>query len=332
MASYSLPDTVSKSKTVKSWDFLSSEEKASITLYYQLFWKLCALDYLKKHVDTLRDILERTALKTNNSIEDSRFILELHWVNSSEYSESDIKKISGSGEDEYLEDVPVVTMKTLILDKPSLHKFEVFSPDKFGSIASPKEVLEIYESTNCNDLLVSSFHCLNGLDAERSLTCLGLNAEGYLTEFLIESGGSPNIGCGFTVDNFLENIIAKSKRKLKKKKKKESQLESELYDWLILNSIPVHRQAKKTSGNIVDLWIPDTMFLELKRGSVTGNDVCQAIEYYSESGIPVVLVGDKITTLASKGLKGLNAISNNSVVFIDWICVKDYLKGKLDIS
>jgi hypothetical protein len=74
------------------------------------------------------------------------------------------------------------------------------------------------------------------------------------------------------------------------------------------------------------------MMIELKRSSVSGNDICQCIEYASEYRLPIVLVGDKISGAASRGIKGFNKLCpKNKILFISWDAIHYFLKGRLNI-
>lgn len=301
-----LPTKVVQTKYVNSWDNLSLDDRRHICLYYQYLWKTCAQKFLEVCLDTVRDSLTRCVQEEWNGIKDKRFVTGIRWSN----SDNDIL--------EQFTGFTKISQSFLVLDTEDVEKLNSAS-----NYSVPLEASYL-------DLIVVSY-----LEREQNndiTCCWGFNDENTLTEFHV-NGAIPLEMMTFVIPNFLENIVQKVEKESKTvntSKKKESLLESELYDWLILNSVSAFRQAKKTTGNVNDIWIPDTMFLELKRGSVTGNDVCQAIEYYSESKVPVVLVGDKITTKASKGLKGFNAICKESVVFVDWSCIKDYLKGRLE--
>lgn len=313
-----LPTKVAETKYADSFNELSFDDRRRIYLYYNYLWKECALRFLEAHIEQIRENLAQCIQKKWDGIQNKRVATNIWWGTSD--NDSECIKIT--------QDFRVFDTQ-FINQLDSVHaKFQ-----KEQGIMESDIDHSVFSKASHLDLIVFSNHRWERDNIYR-ICCWGLNDEDTLTEFHI-NGGTPLTGINFIVPNFLENIFQEVQKKTKttsSPKKKESLLESELYDWLILNSIPAFRQAKKTTGNVNDIWIPDTMFLELKRGSVTGNDVCQAIEYYSESKIPVVLVGDKITTKASKGLKGFNAIREESIVFVDWTCVKDYLKGRLSIK
>ncbi len=68
-------------------------------------------------------------------------------------------------------------------------------------------------------------------------------------------------------------------------------MELELYLWLISNGIEAERQVSTSSRHRIDIWIPGKLFLELKAGNVTGDDICQAMDYYATFSVPILLVG-----------------------------------------
>lgn len=114
-------------------------------------------------------------------------------------------------------------------------------------------------------------------------------------------------------------------------KKLESEKEDELYGWLRLQGLDAHRQVKTSSGNKLDIWIPNQMIIEVKRSNVSGNDVCQAMEYVQSQCLPVVMVGDKISSSASRGVKAFNNLTHgNKITFVTWDVIKDYLKGRFN--
>lgn len=118
-----------------------------------------------------------------------------------------------------------------------------------------------------------------------------------------------------------------------KQKPLEQEKEDELYDWLRLRGVDVERQVKTSSKQFIDLWIPGKMMIEVKRGSISANDVCQCIDYASEYKLPIVLIGEKITGAASRGLKGFNKLCpKQKICFVSWDTAYDYLRGKLIIN
>jgi hypothetical protein len=109
----------------------------------------------------------------------------------------------------------------------------------------------------------------------------------------------------------------------------EKDLESDLLKWLHMRGVHADNQIK-TSKHRMDLWIPGKCFLELKTGKVSGDDVCQAIDYCAEYKLPVILVGNHIGEMASRGIEAFNkAVDGDLITFVQWSAVKTYLKGML---
>lgn len=112
----------------------------------------------------------------------------------------------------------------------------------------------------------------------------------------------------------------------------EQELELELFNWLQIHGIEVERQVSTKSNHRLDLWIPGRMMLELKARIVTGDDICQAIDYYATYQRPIIIVGKGLSTAASRGIEGFTReISQNALVFVTWSAIKTYLKGALNI-
>jgi hypothetical protein len=110
-------------------------------------------------------------------------------------------------------------------------------------------------------------------------------------------------------------------------KPKEKDLEKELLDWLFSYGIQADSQVK-TSKHRTDIWIPSKCFLELKRDKVTGDDVCQAIDYCVEYKMPIIIVGNNITEMACRGITAFNkAVDADLICFVQWSAIKVYLKG-----
>jgi hypothetical protein len=117
-------------------------------------------------------------------------------------------------------------------------------------------------------------------------------------------------------------------------KLKEKGLENELERWIIKNGIAVERQVSTKSKHRLDLWIPGIMMLELKVGSVNGEDVCQSIDYYATYSRRLLLVGNRLTNGASRGIDGFNrAVKDESaIIFVTWAGVKPLLVSLLGIE
>lgn len=148
------------------------------------------------------------------------------------------------------------------------------------------------------------------------------------------------IGKQVTVDAFLALILPdyniskfteppESVKQPKPRQQLEQKLEDQLYDWLRIKGVEVERQVA-TSKHRLDLWIPNKAMLELKQGRVSGDDVCQAIDYAATYQMPIVLVGTGLSSAASRGIDGFNrAIGKDLVIFVTWGGIKPYLSGVL---
>jgi hypothetical protein len=120
--------------------------------------------------------------------------------------------------------------------------------------------------------------------------------------------------------------------KPKPSKPKEQDLERELLEWLFSHGIQADNQVT-SSNHRTDIWIPSKCFLELKRDKVTGDDICQAIDYCVSHKMPIVVVGNNITNMASRGITAFNkAIDADLICFVQWSAIKVYLKGLLGLK
>jgi len=109
----------------------------------------------------------------------------------------------------------------------------------------------------------------------------------------------------------------------------EKELEKSLMEWLHAYGIKADNQVT-TARQRMDLWIPGHCFLELKKGKVSGDDVCQALDYCSNHKKPVILVGNHISEMASRGIEAFNnSMQSELIVFISWSGVRTYLRGLL---
>jgi hypothetical protein len=110
----------------------------------------------------------------------------------------------------------------------------------------------------------------------------------------------------------------------------ERELETELLSWLEINGIETERQVTTKNNHRLDLWIPGQIILELKKSKVTGDDICQAIDYYATYSRSIVIVGKGMSDAASRGIEAFNkAMKDDCLVFITWATVKPYLKAIL---
>jgi hypothetical protein len=107
----------------------------------------------------------------------------------------------------------------------------------------------------------------------------------------------------------------------------EKNLEEDLLKWIRSRGIDAENQIA-TSKHRMDVWILGKCFMELKKGKVNGDDVCQSIDYCAEYQLPVIIVGSHINEMASRSIEAFNkAVDSDMLTFVQWSAVKTYLKG-----
>lgn len=122
-----------------------------------------------------------------------------------------------------------------------------------------------------------------------------------------------------------EKVVQKPAKKLTL----EKNLEQDLLLWLHSKGIQADTQVL-TARHRTDIWIPGKCFLELKKGRVSGDDICQAMDYCCEYKRTVVIVGNHISEMASRGIEAFNkSVNSEMLVFVSWSAVRTYLKGLL---
>lgn len=137
-----------------------------------------------------------------------------------------------------------------------------------------------------------------------------------------------------TSEYHLEYIKSKESSVTKKPKKQqvEAELEHELYCWLLSKGIDVQRQVS-TQKHRLDLWIPGKLMIELKAGKVSGDDICQAIDYHATYGKQILIIGKGMSDAASRGMDGFNkSTGDQNIVFVSWGAAKTYLSAVLRFS
>ena len=135
----------------------------------------------------------------------------------------------------------------------------------------------------------------------------------------------------FHVSPDTSSVISEKNNRTQKpiKQQPEQKLEDGLYDWLRVKGVEVERQVT-TAKHRLDLWIPNKAMLELKQGRVSGDDVCQAIDYAATYQMPIVLVGTGLSSSGSRGIDGFNrAMGKDLIIFVTWGGVKLYLDALL---
>ena len=117
-----------------------------------------------------------------------------------------------------------------------------------------------------------------------------------------------------------------SKKNRKPQVREEENMEESLCLWLASQGIEAERQVSTNQKHRIDVWIPGVTMLELKAQKVTGDDVCQAIDYYNAYRMPITLVGGGLTDSASRGIMAFNKIvPGDMIVFVSWGAAKRYL-------
>ena len=125
----------------------------------------------------------------------------------------------------------------------------------------------------------------------------------------------------------VELLTSKSKDR-KPQERKEQSMEDDLYLWLVSEGIEADKQVSTSQKHRIDIWIPGVTMLELKAQKVTGDDVCQAIDYYEAYRIPITLIGGGLTESASRGLIAFNKIvPDDMITFVSWGASRRYLSS-----
>jgi hypothetical protein len=198
---------------------------------------------------------------------------------------------------------------------------------------------------------VNSILFLLKLDAEEALDWFGgLTRRGDYSETPFELGralsfaariegfwrhirSSLSIGAGRIEKPTTTKPAPAEEFKRPRRNQPEQKLEQDLYLWLIASGIDVERQTSTANKHRLDLWIPGVLMMELKAGKVTGDDICQAIDYWSAYERPLLMVGSGLTNAASRGLAGFNkSVGGAPIVFVTWGGAKPYLASVLKIG
>jgi hypothetical protein len=113
---------------------------------------------------------------------------------------------------------------------------------------------------------------------------------------------------------------------LKKRASNEKDFELRLEAFLQVNGFFVERQVS-SSGKRLDLWLPGIMMIECKAGRVTGDDVCQGLDYLASFRKNILLIGTGLSTAASRGIEAANKLSEVKLIFVTHEASFDYLKS-----
>jgi hypothetical protein len=140
------------------------------------------------------------------------------------------------------------------------------------------------------------------------------------------------IDCGVPIPYFWLKHKNITKVKPKRNSDTERQLEIDLQAWLLAFGVNVESQVT-TNNHRLDLWIPGKLMLELKAGKVTGDDICQAIDYYATYQRKILLVGKGLSDSATRGIDGFNrSVEDDALLFVTWGAVKTFLKAYLHLQ
>jgi hypothetical protein len=152
---------------------------------------------------------------------------------------------------------------------------------------------------------------------------LGLEGERYFAHSLEDT--NEKLEDVLTLTKTFENQLNQDPKP--PRQKKEFIFESKLEAFLQVNEIEVERQVC-ASGKRLDLWIPGQLMIECKSGRVTGDDICQAIDYLSTFKRDVLLVGTGMSSSASRGIEAVNRLSENcKLLFVTQEACFGYLKA-----
>ena len=294
---------------VNYWAEIPETKKREITSFYQMLWSNAVYDFLLKNLERVTSVIKKADKESNGEF----WYLTLRW-------ECD----------------PIIDDKTNVS----------IGWQEYSAIADIVELeesgfLDFYRKQNNPDTLVIYSHHHSLSTEARNTLIFGCNAQIEEYSMLVDNLPLNSISLTFPkqliIDAGEEAIERSAKREQLKIKKdvivSEQNREDVLYDWLRLEGVNAERQVQTTSKHCIDLWIAEKLMIELKKSSVTGNDICQCIEYASEYKLPIVLIGDKLTTAASRGIKGFNKLCpKHKITFVTWDSATDYLRGALRLK
>lgn len=294
---------------VNNWAEIPETKKTEITNFYQTLWADAVYNFLLNNLERVTGVIKKADKESNGEF----WYLTLNWEC-----------------DPILDDTTIVSIGW----------------QKYSAIADITELeetgfLEFYRKQNNPDTLVIYSHHHSLSTKARNTLVFGCNADREEYSMLVDNLPFSAVSLTFPkqmiIDAGEEAIERSTKRQQSKIKKEvivsEQNREDALYDWLRLQGVNAERQVQTTSKHCIDLWIAEKLMIELKKSSITGNDICQCIEYASEYKLPIVLIGDKLTTAASRGIKGFNKLCpKHKITFITWDSSKDYLRGVLRLK
>ena len=306
------------SKPVSRWDELDQSIQSAILEFYKECWRENVIHFCAKHPEKILSAYQESVNLTKETGYKGKLgYVNLDWES---YDEDDDKaKIS----------IYPGSVGHLVLEisrlKENQESTEMLS--ELNSILSRIAFTEDKAET----IFISSSYCRpSEWNHDRGTTVFYDDCDGKTKSIRVDR--IPISGITMLVS------LAECQKQEKSKLKKESQAlerekEAHLYNWLRINGIDAERQVKTSSDHFMDIWIPGKMMIEVKRGNITANDVCQCIEYASEYKLPIILIGEKISGSASRGLKGFNALCpDHKIIHLSWDAVYHFLKGNLNIK
>jgi len=302
-------------KSAINWNEIDLLTQESITKYYHDLWSNEVISFCSSRILRIKEMHQKACLLSRIG----KAYIALRWNPC------------------YGEDSSTVDIQALPID----NIFDEISKDDCGvfSVIPSNEKLIFLEFTEkvlrSENIIVYSNHITNRTVKNTIPSVIFYEQNGVKESIFCQDFSLTGVHVCLNESIAVEAKERSEKRESKKEKPQkatEQSREDSLYDWLRIQGIDVERQVKTSSNHTIDLWIPDKMMIELKRSSVSGNDICQCIEYASEYRLPIVLVGDKISGAASRGIKGFNKLCpKNKILFISWDAIHYFLKGRLNI-
>jgi hypothetical protein len=305
------------SKPPCRWDDLDPSIQSAILEFYQELWRDNVIRICAKHPEKILSAHRQSIeLTKETGYKGSLGYVNLDWrANDEDDEKADISIFPGCVE--HL----VSTISNIEKGQESPKTIQGLN-FLFAQIASTED--------NSEFVFVNSMHYHpEEFDSRRGCMVFYKGDDGSTKEVLVDQ--MPIGGITMTI-----NLAECQKQEKSKQKEKSQELEREketqLYNWLRINGIDAERQVKTSSNHFMDIWIPGKMMIEIKRGNVTANDVCQCIEYASDYKLPIVLIGEKISGGASRGLKGFNSLCpEHKIIHLSWDAAYDFLRSKLNI-
>lgn len=301
---------------IVSWDSLDTAVHQKVQEFYRDIWNDAVLNLVKEKESTQAAIQKAYTI---SKIEHKKMGLDFGFVN---------LKWDAHPEEDY--DVSLVEIQAGLIDTSPISDDDVEGRNAINAI--------IKHMVYCEALgliPVFSIHIDPFKPYLQGVRVFYKDDSGAKQSLLVDKFPFSRISTAIDPSLFPEVSDRNAKRveATQKQKPLEQEKEDELYDWLRLQGIDVERQVKTSSKQFIDLWIPGKMMIEVKRGSISANDVCQCIDYASEYKLPIVLIGEKISGAASRGLKGFNKLCpKQKICFVSWDTAYDYLRGKLIIN